>query len=775
MTLPRPSSALHAPLVAAAALLLGSLPGAALAQEDAEVDPNQVLRDAWPTVRWVAFVDRHVEGDGNAREAAEGADAPCRDDAKRAVRCDCDPVEARYGECIEEVRFEPLLNASGTFERPDRAITARARSTSDLNAWMWEDLTWQFGDPESPASEHLVALGATGPLPLATHWDAARIGLKEGEETRRQVTVSLPEASTALPETAWQGTDTSMFAAVRHNLPEGAAQPPETVLLSGRFAERLGSDNRRLRCDGFDCNVLDADPEYSGPFYEQMYPVRQDRVGDVGRPQPLAEFEFPTGLREAGAKGGEPEGAWRGAALARVQLEEDSMRALEYGAGERFLEFSRLLSSRIAEYGMVDHTTNQMRVFAALTALRYPPGALESSTGITRDLVAAAIGQTDDESVADARVARDRLAFDGGFAIKYDQLPDTLVREWLEALLAAGDARDATEAWPPPAWWADFDRELNRNFEELRRVGTARLPAVPRTLALPDIDQWVRENMQEGLAVRAYSHQVQARALSRLVDLVPSGAAADSSWSRDRMETWLLLDHLHQSLASTFDATPGARATPSDLAGSAAEQWSGTLAKHQVASTPIEQGLNAVDPTAACTTLDGRDALTEPSFGAVNIDILLAAKDGAADAESVLWERRASVPFLAMDQPAVTRPVLDRMVGLPGGRALYRVRWSVWTGWHLLWDRVPLAEGGARAALRFTAFCDDMVMAPPAEVATVVRAALLHGAMQPSQPVRRSDIDDPGAPPSALHGRPGRRAQPRRRRLGPAQGQGRRP
>ncbi len=739
MTMPHPPSQWRPRVLAAAAAILATST-TAWAAEDEDVDPNKALMAAWPTLRWVAFVDK---------EPLHGPGA-CAEEGSRDDRCNCDPIAARYGTCVEEVRFDPLLNAQGQFRRPDPSISTRARSTSDLHHWLWEDLTWQYGDPESPANQLLTPLAATGPLPLGTHWDSSRVAYAADGKPRREVTVALPEANTALPESTWQGSAESLFDVVRHHHPAGAKSPPSTILLSGRFAQRLGSDNRRLRCDGLDCNILDADPEFSGPFYEQMYPVRQERVGDAGRPQPLAEFEFPAGLQEQTTDGEPVKGAWSGKARERVVLEEDSMEALEYGANDRFLEFSRLLSSRIAEYGMIDHTTNQMRVFAALTALRYPPGALESSTGITRDLVAAAIGQTDDEAVAESRVTQDQLAFEGGFEIKYDQLPDTLVKEWLEALLAAGAARDPGAAWPPDAWWADFDRGLERDFEDLRRVGVSRLPKVPRSLELEELDDWVRAHMQEGLNVRAYSQQVQVRALAQLIELVPSGEEAAGSWSRERMETWLLLDHLHQSLASTFDATQGARTTPADLAESAAEQWRGTLARHQVESVPIEQGLNAIDPTAACTTLDGRAALGEPSFGAVNVDLLLAATDGAPDPETVLWERREDVPFLAMDQPIVTRPVLDRLVGLPGDRALYRVRWTVWTGWHLLWDRVPLGDGSARAALRFGVFCDDMVLSPPDEVATIVRAALLQGMMQPSIPVRRSDIDgpDPVEPPS---------------------------
>ena len=44
--------------------------------------------------------------------------------------------------------------------------------------------------------------------------------------------------------------------------------------------------------------------------------------------------------------------------------------------------------------------------------------------------------------------------------------------------------------------------------------------------------------------------------------------------------------------------------------------------------------------------------------------------------------------------------VVGRLVSLPGDRAVYRIRWQVWSGWHLLWSVEPLADNDSGAARR---------------------------------------------------------------------------
>ncbi|MCB9765004.1 MAG: hypothetical protein H6739_34845 [Alphaproteobacteria bacterium] len=677
--------------------------------------PGDEQAEVWPELRWVSFVD-----DAGGEH--------------------CDPVESRDGLCIEEVRFDPLMEAKGSWATDDDTALARARNTSDLNGWLWEDITWQLSDPETPAGDKIVGLGVTRPPPLASQWDAVRVHETSAGRDGRELSVALPEHAGALSATRWREDPVvapnahPLFPDVRYQHVPEAPQPAPLVMLSGRFAQRLGYQGRRLTCDGADCNILDIGPETAGPFYEQLYPFRRDRVGDEGRPRPLVAFVGTTSGPD-------------GEAMERttgVPLATDDMASLLGVADDHFGTFARLLGSRVAEFGMIDHTANQMRVFTALTAMSYPPGGLESTTGMTRDIVAAALGQTDDEAAALSRLGSDPLAIRESFILRYDQLPESVVNAWVAALLGWSGPPSA-EYWPPTSFWQDLDADVQRDMEDLRRRGLSAIAPLPRTVDDAELQRWARENLREAINTQAIAQDIRYRALVRLVDRLPEAdtpGVADG-WTRERVETWILLDHLHQAFANTFDATPGVRRSPNDVTTAGTDQWRTVLSRHGVISSPIGQGLGAVDPMSICTTLDGRSALSEPVFGAVDIDLVLSATDGATGALAVLWERRGDLPFLAIDQPATTRPRLDRLSALPGDRALYRVRWKVWTGWHLLWSREAGADGTTRAVLRVAAVCDDMVFTAPDDLATVVRAAMLDDVFRPTEPTLRRELDEP--------------------------------
>src|SRR5690606_11528841 len=53
---------------------------------------------------------------------------------------DCDPVEARYGRCVEEVRIVGKEHVYTSFLTSDRQTLARLSSMGQLYGWMWDDL-----------------------------------------------------------------------------------------------------------------------------------------------------------------------------------------------------------------------------------------------------------------------------------------------------------------------------------------------------------------------------------------------------------------------------------------------------------------------------------------------------------------------------------------------------------------------------------------------------------------------------------------------------------
>jgi hypothetical protein len=52
-------------------------------------------------------------------------------------------------------------------------------------------------------------------------------------------------------------------------------------------------------------------------------------------------------------------------------------------------------------------------------------------------------------------------------------------------------------------------------------------------------------------------------------------------------------------------------------------------------------------------------------------------KEKAMTAGELLWENRENIPFLLLDDPSYTVPQVTRIVGLPDGRAIWRVPHSV--------------------------------------------------------------------------------------------------
>ena len=195
-------------------------------------------------------------------------------------------------------------------------------------------------------------------------------------------------------------------------------------------------------------------------------------------------------------------------------------------------------------------------------------------------------------------------------------------------------------------------------------------------------------------------------------------------------------------MMSNLDTTPGVRISPQDLEGLASDKWQGVLSDHFFATQKIDQGLGAIDPTAVCTQGTRLQALSETTVGAIYVDQIFSGQDTKLNPEltndALLWDARFELPFLMFDNPVVNEPSVQRLVGLPDGEALYRVRWTVWSGWHLLWSMEPY-EGQTRLSLKTGAICDNMVIANPDLVATIVRAGFLVDEFYPTEPARLSD------------------------------------
>ena len=684
------------------------------------------------------------------KNVAPGAHAVGFQDADDGLNCD--PVAARFGECIEYVDFmdtehawevgtpRPPLRRDEAEERKafeednpelkkERVAHNRARNkatwhnTSELYAQAWEDVAFRWGLDDDLSSTTLNDAGFTALPTTADTWDATT--------PRHGGVWSLPDETMWMPRDYWMsplsGPDDApepIFANVRYHT-DDVDHTPDVVLMSGRYAVRLGYDGEL-----YDHDIMAGDPDFSGPFYEQMYPYESpgdyklDQAGLIVQAISKKDEETPrTELVDLRAKTFEVETAG-----------VPTFSELESYAGREFRSFSRLLQVQIAQFALEEYTSNHIRVLTALAAMIYPPDTTRVRGRSATRLNPGSRGETDTLEDIAASLGNPLYSVEGGFDIQYSVLPDNLVDEYLVNL--------NRKVIPD----ADFLRDLALYTVQDAPAAFDTMPPPPGSVLPDELSTWVNTHAT-GSQRDVVLPMVKRTALSMMV------------WSlkaeeRDQRESWLLLDHVTQSIASVFDATEGLRVTPNDLVGASSGQWETSLGSHGYRSSLMTQGLGAIDPTAVCSTGEGIEAQDEPAFGAITVDFLVDApawlgdanKDGKVDNDQgkgkVLWEVREDIPFVMMDDPTQTRPDIEQLVLLPGDRAIYRVRWKIWTGWHILWtaDELPTIDdytSGVKMSFKTAAFCDDMVMAPRHLVPTLVRAGLLQKEFYPTEPITK--------------------------------------
>lgn len=604
---------------------------------------------------------------------------------------DCPPAAAMVGACVEEVAFLPPPDR-------DRARESLPRWRTLAVQWarMWEGLTWRWAREDDRVAAALAPYDA---LPTAAEtWDPWR---------KDHRAVAVPDPGGWINESAWIAPEGSLYGKVRYSVSKGTV-PHDAAILAGRFAQRLGADGRP-----FPHELMDADPADSKPFFEQLYPYQGH--GASGLEAPLAQFKLPEGLGREGEDL---------STLQRLLLRERSYDGLRAKASEAFVDFHRELSVQVLQFATADYTPNHMRVLAALTAMNHPPPWDDLDRAGGRGLVAASLGETDDAATVAARVDRTRLILDRDFELNPEALP-------LE--VAAHHVALLYRAYPPDA---AAMRLLNDELREmLGDILDARLLARPLEGTLQDpraetMDVWARNNVAPGRDSALVVLAGQRLALKLALERLPRDERAER-------ETWILLDHGHFESKKGFEG--GGLLTPAEVVGSTTSQWVNALSRHGFAPAPLDQGLGAIDPMSICTTRDGVAALSEPSIGAVRLDLLFVGSDppsGRPDGDTLLWEARHQLPFLQVDDPEVSRPQVEWIVGLPDGKAVYRARWRIWSGWHLFWGAEDLHGQGTRLALRTGAVCADLVLAPPELVPTLLSASLLDGRLRGTQPAR---------------------------------------
>lgn len=617
---------------------------------------------------------------------------------------------ARLGLCLDVVDFFPLKQASQG-AKLDPVAAAALHNLGPLYAHVWEDLAIRWGAPD--LMQTIRADGYTALPEPSNAW---------GRVVSAGDAWSLPRKELYLGDGAWQSTDpapdaprnaSTIFSAVRVIAPIGQVTPQPTSVLDGRFATRLGNGGRL-----HDFDLMDADPTTSGPFFEQMFPYsysssQQSQDDEVYGPRdriPLVAFRFPSG--------GMPQGEAYDQAFGTLEVASSLDDAARL-ASEHFDEFTHTVFVQTAQFAFEDVTTNQMRVLAALTAMATPPDALAIDAGFSRDLVAAARYETDTSEEISARLdAMPTLGPAKDLALRKEQLPRVVLDHWVPWL--------ADQAHDRAGFLRDLQAQISAELGAMLRFDAEPIPEITSEARV----KWVTQNFLPG----EDRDELDARVLRIALELLFRRSSDDL---RARVEVWMLQDQVRYAIAATFDDSQ--RAAPKEVAKAASDQWQKVLGMHGYVTKPRAQGLGAVDPLSVCTTRDGVAALDEPSFGAVDLEQLVEAADDLQGMD-VLQAVSTKLPFVFVDDP--TRPpTVTRVIGLGNGDALYRVKWRVWTGWHLLWSLAEGPDHTQRLVLRTAAICDDTVLAATDLVPTVVRGALLAGNLRPTTPERPGDID----------------------------------
>ena len=678
----------------------------------------------------------------------------------------CDPIHARYGYCIEQVDFvdfEPPWLLATDFENaqlPDSLRAkllyfypgyygkwqrmesseqaqiindshARLKSYGDLFAQLWESLSYRWAQSDDLTVPVLLKEGYKT-VPTAMYaWDSlTTVNRKKFSVPERAnwldgyswVEPILPVLPVGDPVFSVLEKSPAFFRLAKYAIPEQHfVEPTPVTLLKGRFALRLGFDGRL-----HDYDFMDGDPRTSGPFFEQIHPYSTVLELDDEAHIPLREFRYPN-IQNV-----------QDPSKIKNVIPITSLSDMALKARTQFNQFYRLVATQVMMFSMQEYTVNHMRIMGTLTLMRTPPGAVANASGIARSMNASAQGQTDPTAKQENLINKEAYSVQGGFKLNYREIPEALIVEWLNRL---------AEPEPVRIFRNDFTTLVTTVLGDLISSDT---PTFFEGITDDDLKKWVKENHKEGVELNVLLTELRYMAIREVMSKMNSN-------DRDMEETWLLLDHLNYEIAVNLDDQPGVKIPPQTFSGLTSGKWESVLGSHYYSTSFIEQGLGAIDPTAVCTTKDRLEALGEPTIGAIFIDQLFVGEDfmekdrktgqytkkrkKSVTNDSLLWNARAKLPFLMIDNPDANKPTINRLIALPGDKAIYRARWKIWSGWHLVWG-TELFAGKERLTLRTTAICEDLVLAHPDLVPTLVRASLLDGKFFPTDPLEPSDLVD---------------------------------
>lgn len=634
---------------------------------------------------------------------------------------------------ITSVRFldlgavDPAHEAEPTLA--ERRLLARALvQLTDTLAAGWDD-------PDSPVSLWVKdGIGATTFPPMSALWERLP-GVGE-----RPHAVTAPAASLAPYSEdglAWVGPEGGDGLFLRTDWRDGLGSPtPDVVLIAGRFASRLSAEGAPVHAQW-----LDGAARAAAPFLEQILPLRPEVAATGDWMRPLRAFDAAPGeltlasarLCAEGRDVATPDanGAPREPAL--PIFTRDTTAACARGLASRHTrrvldDLGRALHS----FGTPARTDVQTRILAAMSVIGAPPGAYPGLPPISLDdLNVASVGQLDPDEMKRADPAP--RGAPGPLHIDPSALPAEVLWDELHRLFPPGAAEAAALAALDSKTLYDLTRRYLREDQDPAALG-------PLTALSPEaISAWSVLHARPGRQT-ILAQELPWRALGALLEThVPE---AERPEERRRV----LDAHLRYLSFPNLDAS--SVSTPAAMRKRAADAWKIAHTAHGGLPVALPQpGPDTVDPTAICTVGDGPDALKEKVQRQISVDLLYARPLDEPPGLDGLWASRGALPFVFVDDPELSRggqpvagPQITRLGPLPDGRALHRARYTLWTGWHLLYQSGAIRREGITISadheliLRISALCDDMILSHESLLPALALAALSPGATAPDDP-----------------------------------------
>lgn len=494
---------------------------------------------------------------------------------------------------------------------------------------------------------------------------------------------------------------------------------PPTVVLTGRFAQRMAEDQKPRPVD-----MMGADPLTGAAFFEEMLPVSEAAWhAGVQVLQPFASVPNDTRPVSCEALPHQLGGVTR--------LTEADRACAESLASLHMQRFEDELFHQVQRFAVPAAAPLAARVLGALGAMSAPPGAIPELPPIAFDeLVAASQGQLDPQEMQD--LPRAPYVPDETLRIDFDALPTFVAWEGLARMPRLPGPNGTRVLGAQVVQNALADEQLTLfGAPPMSRAGVPDLPPLERTATAEWLGRSGVPPSRRAETFAVYPHAALQHATETLL----------TERERARFEEWLLFQHLRYTVYPSRDPDPAVKVKAADLEKTAYAALVEVLALHGVTVGPVDQpGPDTVSPLAVCTEKNGDDALAEEVAGAITISQIFAVPKRATAADDPLWAARAELPFFAVDDPKrrvpftvptdartptpFNQPAIEPLMTLAGGIELYRASWTVWSGWHLLWGSQPDEDGVDSLVVRTAAFCEDTVLVPEQLLPTIVWEAL---------------------------------------------------